>query len=118
MTLEYGFFISEYPNHQFIRPKEFRERFPNRTLDIFDAVFTFSSIEHSGLGRYGDPLNPWGDIISIAQAWCVSTPDAKLAIAVPTNITGQDRIEFNAHKVYRMDPFLVTRCTALGWIHS
>ena len=26
-------------------------------------------------GRYGDPLNPWGDIITIAQAWCASTPD-------------------------------------------
>ena len=26
-------------------------------------------------GRYGDPLNPWGDIITIAQAWCASTED-------------------------------------------
>ena len=30
------------------------------------------------IGRYGDPLNPWGDIIAIAQAWCVSTPDVSL----------------------------------------
>ena len=79
-------------------------------MDNFDAVFTYSSIEHSGLGRYGDHLNPWGDIISIAQAWCVSTPEAKLAIGLPTIMNGKDRIEFNAHKVYgpRLYPFLVT----------
>ena len=35
----------------------------------FDAVVSFSSIEHSGLGRYGDALNPWGDLIASAQAW-------------------------------------------------
>ena len=27
----------------------------------FDAVVSFSSIEHDGLGRYGDPLDPRGD---------------------------------------------------------
>ena len=27
-------------------------------LGPFDAVVTFSSVEHSGLGRYGDGLNP------------------------------------------------------------
>lgn len=28
----------------------------------YDAVISYSSIEHSGLGRYGDPLNPNGDL--------------------------------------------------------
>ena len=63
---------------------------------MFDLIFSFSSLEHSGLGkvsksmcilvtyhtmsqgRYGDPLNPWGDIVTIGQAWCVSTPDVSL----------------------------------------
>jgi hypothetical protein len=36
------------------------------------SIVTFSSVEHSGLGRYGDALNPWGDIIAIARAWCVT----------------------------------------------
>ena len=22
-------------------------------------------------GRYGDPLNPWGDLMAVAEAWCV-----------------------------------------------
>jgi hypothetical protein len=53
-------------------PFDFRMSFLNNTLGSFDAIVTFSSIEHSGLGRYGDALNPWGDIIAIARAWCVS----------------------------------------------
>ena len=27
-----------------------------------DFIVTFSSMEHSGLGRYGDPLLPFGDL--------------------------------------------------------
>ena len=41
-------------------------------LENFDAVISYSSLEHSGLGRYGDALNPFGDIISVARAWCVN----------------------------------------------
>ena len=44
-------FTSEYPGLSFIRMEEFRERFLNGTLETFDAVFTFSSVEHSGLGE-------------------------------------------------------------------
>ena len=51
-------------------------------------------------GRYGDPLNPWGDIITVAKAWCVSKSEAKLAIGVPTYVNGRDRIDYNAHRVY------------------
>ena len=50
LTLEYGSFKSEHPSHEFIRPNEFRERYQAGTLDEFDAIFTYSSVEHSGLG--------------------------------------------------------------------
>ena len=36
--------------------------------DKFDAVVTFSSVEHSGLGRYFDMINPWGDLLTMAKA--------------------------------------------------
>jgi hypothetical protein len=29
----------------------FREMYANGTLPVFDSVFTFSSVEHSGLGE-------------------------------------------------------------------
>ena len=69
-------------------------------------------------GRYGDPLNPWGDLIAISQAWCVSTPNAMLAMGVPYVKTG-DRIEYNAHRVYGplMYPFLVTNWVA-HWVED
>ena len=63
------------------------------------------------LGRYGDPLNPWADIIAVAQAWCASAKDAKLAIGVPTMVSrGADINAFNAHRIYGpvMYPFLTT----------
>jgi hypothetical protein len=32
----------------------------------FDGVVTYSSLEHGGLGRYGDELNPWADLVKIS----------------------------------------------------
>ena len=51
VTLEYGWFISEHPSWEFIRPTEFHQRYLDGPLDTFDAVFTYSSLEHSGLGQ-------------------------------------------------------------------
>ena len=51
ITLEYGSFTSEHPTWEIIRPTEFYQRYKEGTLDKFDAVFTYSSVEHSGLGK-------------------------------------------------------------------
>ena len=62
-------------NLRVIGPEELRRMWKSNSDDErrqklnFDAVVSFSSIEHSGLGRYGDALNPWGDLIASAQAW-------------------------------------------------
>lgn len=108
MTLEYGSFRSDYPNHEFVTPKIFRERYMKGELPEFDLIVTYSSVEHSGLGRYGDALNPWGDILTVARAWCVAKPNAKLIIGVP--VGGKDVIQFNAHRIYGpvLYPYLVT----------
>ena len=50
----------------------------------FDAMVTYSSLEHSGLGRYGDSLNPWGDLITMAQAWCLLKPGARALVGLPS----------------------------------
>ncbi|XP_023340253.1 uncharacterized protein LOC111710405 [Eurytemora carolleeae] len=108
MTLEYATSKSEYPGLEFVTPLVFRQMYKEGKLPVFDIIVTYSSVEHSGLGRYGDAINPWGDILTIARASCVTSPDAKLIIGVPT--TGKDRIEFNAHRVYGpiLYPYLVT----------
>ena len=42
-------------------PRDFFASLLNGSMDRFDAMASYSSLEHSGLGRYGDALNPWGD---------------------------------------------------------
>ncbi len=107
VTLEYAKIKCTHPKIKTMVPAEFREYFLNRTLEPFDAVVTYSSVEHSGLGRYGDALNPWADIITIAQAWCVTKPRGTLTIGVPT---GTDQLFFNAHRRYGQIryPYLTT----------
>jgi hypothetical protein len=56
-------------------------------------------VEHSGLGRYGDALNPWGDIIAVAKAWCVTKVNGSLTLAVMFN-ENKDYIRFNADRFY------------------
>lgn len=104
-TLEYGKIHSEHPNITALTPDEFRKKY-DEFHEYFDAVVTFSSVEHSGLGRYGDAMNPWGDRQAVARSWCASKKGARLLIAV---MTGDDCIQYNAHRTYGkiMYPHLV-----------
>ena len=99
VTLEYGFIKSEHPSVQTMTPTEYQQNFFSGTLGAFDAIVTYSSVEHSGLGRYGDALNPWGDILEIARAHCVCKTHGTLIIAVPTT-DSDDGLAFNAHRIY------------------
>ena len=47
--------------------------------------------------RYGDMLNPWGDLITMSRAWCLVKPGGMGLVGVPT---GPDIIGFNSHKIY------------------
>lgn len=96
-TLEYGRINSSHPKVTALTPSEFRTKYQDGTLGRFDAVASHSSLEHSGLGRYGDALNPWGDILALARAWCVTKPGGLLYLGLPT---GQDDIWFNIHRMY------------------
>ena len=99
VTLEFGTIISKHAKIKTMIPSEFRQKYLNGTLGLFDGIVTFSSVEHSGLGRYGDALNPWGDIITIARAWCVTRMGGSLTIGVQYS-NEKDALVFNAHRVY------------------
>ncbi len=71
-------------------PTEMSSLFLEGKLPEFEAMVTFSSIEHGGLGGYGEAINPWSDLITIARAWCVLKPKARALVGVPT---GPDRVE-------------------------
>lgn len=63
----------------------------------FDSIISISSIEHDGLGRYGDPLNPWGDIQTMQKFKKMLKPGGLLFLAVPV---GKDCLFWNAHRIY------------------
>lgn len=65
--------------------------------ELFDAAISISSVEHSGLGRYGDALDPDGDLKSMKTLYDRLKPGGLCFLAVPM---GSDQILWNAHRVY------------------
>ncbi len=61
------------------------------------------TIEHVGLGRYGDPIDPEGDLKAIKELKRVLAPGGSLLFVVPI---GKPRIQFNAHRVYSYDQII------------
>ncbi len=72
----------------------------NGKMEEFDNAASFSSIEHTGLGRYGDPLDPDGDIKALKQVHCMIKPGGLFFLGLPTSNDNSSYIEFNAHRVY------------------
>jgi hypothetical protein len=54
-------------------------------------------IEHVGLGRYGDPINPAGSQLAAVELQRVLQPGGRLFLSVPV---GRERVCFNAHRVF------------------
>lgn len=57
------------------------------------------TIEHIGLGRYGDPIDYDGDIKAIHELCRVLAAKGNLFIVVP--VGSESRIQFNAHRIYQ-----------------
>jgi len=58
------------------------------------------TVEHIGLGRYGDPLDYDGDMKAINELKRVLAVDGNLLFVVPV---GKPKIMFNAHRIYSFD---------------
>jgi hypothetical protein len=65
-TLEYGYISTSHPQLRALLPEQFALASLASEKPRYDFAATFSSLEHSGLGRYGDALNPFGDLEVIA----------------------------------------------------
>ena len=70
--------------------------------DSIASLSCMHVIEHIGLGRYGDPLDPDGDLKAISELVRVVAPGGDLLVATPV---GQPRVAFNAHRVYDHEAF-------------
>lgn len=61
------------------------------------------TIEHIGLGRYGDPIDPEGDLKAIESLKSVLASGGSLLIVVPI---GVPKIEYNAHRIYSYEQIM------------
>lgn len=74
---------------------------PNNSVESLSCMHV---VEHVGLGRYGDPVDYDGDIKAARELARVVTPGGTLLFVVP--ISGQARIQFNAHRIYTYEQVL------------
>ena len=63
----------------------------------YDVIISFSSLEHDGLGRYGDPINPNGDIDACIEAYTMLNKEGYFICGIPI---GDGCIEGNFHRIY------------------
>lgn len=61
------------------------------------------TVEHIGLGRYGDSIDPNGDVKAASELARVLAVGGHLIFVVPV---GNPRIEFNAHRIYSYEQVL------------
>jgi len=67
-----------------------------RDLQV-DCAFSYSSFEHDGLGRYGDPISANADLDAMHKAHTILKKDGILFLGVPV---GTDCIVWNLHRIY------------------
>ncbi|MCA6436623.1 MAG: DUF268 domain-containing protein [Bacteroidota bacterium] len=68
--------------------------FKNNSIQSISCMHV---IEHIGLGRYGDPIDPKADLVAMGELKRVTQVGGNLLIVVPV---GKPRIQFNAHRIY------------------
>lgn len=65
--------------------------------DYCDSLSCLHALEHFGLGRYGDPIDPRGFERGFANMAALLKQGGTFYLSVPIGI---DRVEFNAHRVF------------------
>lgn len=66
-------------------------------LGTSDSVSCLHAIEHFGLGRYGDPIDPDGHVKGLKNISRVVKKGGILYLSVPI---GTQRVEFNGHRIF------------------
>lgn len=91
-TIDYNRIVLGTTRMRFMTIAEWERERPR-----FDVGLSISSFEHDGLGMYGDPLDPDGDLKAMRKMKERIKPGGLLFLAVPT---GRDRVVFNTARIY------------------
>lgn len=79
------------------------QELPPALLECCDSLSCLHSLEHFGLGRYGDPICYEGHLHGLRHLLRLLKPGGKFYISVPI---GPQRVEFNGHRVFALDHML------------
>ncbi len=90
-TVEYNNLTYDHPKMRTVRVGE------ELPLGSFDIALSISSFDHDGLGRYGDPVRPDGDILAMQRVRELLKPNGLFIFSVPI---GPDIIVWNLHRRY------------------
>jgi hypothetical protein len=65
--------------------------------DSVESLSSLHAVEHFGLGRYGDPVDPTACIEAMRTLARIIRPGGRLYFSVPI---GVERVEFNSQRVF------------------
>lgn len=85
---------SRHCNIKFVQ----KDLMDHRDDDITDSISCLHAIEHFGLGRYGDPIDPGGHLKGVKNIARMLKPGGTLYISFPIGFA--DAVHFNAHRVF------------------
>jgi SAM-dependent methyltransferase len=86
---------NDIPNVKFVQVDLCSEKF--HFADYCDSISSLHVIEHLGLGRYGDRIDPDAYVKGLRNITKALKNDGLFYLSVPI---GKQRIEFNAHRVF------------------
>lgn len=76
---------------------------PDAWVQSTDSLSCLHTIEHFGLGRYGDVIDPTGHLKGLDQLKKMVSPGGLFYLSTPI---GRQRIEFNAHRIFAPETLL------------
>ncbi len=74
-----------------------------------DSLSCLHALEHFGLGRYGDPIDPDGHLKGLSNMLRILKTGGRFYLSVPM---GSERVEFNGHRVFSVRTIL-SMCSML-----
>ena len=99
VTIEYNRLTYDHPQLTTIAGPDFPALYAAQSpyRHRFSLVVSISAFDHDGLGRYGDPVNPNGDLEAMQCTALLLAPAGRLLLTIPL---GPDVVVWNLHRRY------------------
>lgn len=96
------------------RQLDIMQPIPSEYIACCDSLSCLHTLEHFGLGRYGDKLDASGHLVGFHNLASLLAPGGKFYLSVPI---GPQRVEFNGHRVFSV-PYMIQLVSGLFSIDS